>query len=151
MVIRSYSAHVGADVRRLTCWPEEEVGASSRRLLQQGERAALTTELLVAMAILVIALFPLAYSFGHEQKFLRACYNRSVAMEIVDGEMEVLLAGEWRMFKQGTQEYTPHSSAIANLPKRTLQLNIASKHLKLEWLPPGRDQGGHIVREADLP
>jgi hypothetical protein len=120
-------------------------------MFRKSEHAALITELLVAAAILVIALFPLAYSFGHEQKFLRVCYNRAVAMEIVDGEMEILVAGEWRAFKEGTQEYTPHSMAITNLPVRTLQLTRTGKQLKLEWQPPGRDKGGHVVREVTLP
>src|SRR6187401_1399746 len=119
--------------------------------LRRRERGALATELLVAGVILVIAVLPLAYSFGHEQKFLRVCYNRAVAMEIVDGEMEILVAGEWRAFKEGTQEYTPHSMAITNLPVRTLQLTLTGKQLKLEWRPPGRDKGGHVVREVTLP
>lgn len=144
MVIRSNRPRQGV-------WSPAFRRSEPRKRGTPSELAALTTELLVAMAILVIALFPLAYSFGHEQKFLRACYNRSVAMEIVDGEMEILLAGEWRSYKEGTQEYTPHSSAVSNLPKRTLQLTITGKHIKLEWLPPGRDMGGRVIREANLP
>ena len=124
---------------------------SKKLNLRRRERGALATELLVAGVILVIAVLPLAYSFAHEQKFLRVCYNRAVAMEIVDGEMEVLMAGEWRAFKEGTQEYVPRSAAVTNLPMRTLQLTITGKQLKLEWRPPGRDMGGHVVREVKLP
>lgn len=51
-----------------------------RKRSRQKERGALTTELLVATVILVMALFPLAYSFMKEQKFLRTCYLRAVAM-----------------------------------------------------------------------
>jgi len=33
----------------------------------------------------------------------------------VDGEVEVLLAGEWRAFKEGAQDYAPHALAVTNL------------------------------------
>ena len=121
------------------------------RHARRNECGALTTELLVAAALLVFAVIPLAYSFATEQRFLRASYNRAVAMEIVDGEMEILLAGEWRAYKEGTQEYTPRAEAITNLPVRTLQLTITGKQLKLEWQPPDPDKGGKVVREVNVP
>ena len=54
---------------------------------------ALMVELLVALAIMAGVLLPLAYSFTSERRLARAYYNRAVAMEIVDGEMEALVAG----------------------------------------------------------
>ena len=58
-------------------------------------------DLIVGMAILTLAIVPLAFSFVRERQLLRAEYFRSVAMEIVDGEMEILAAGEWRNFPDG--------------------------------------------------
>ena len=63
-------------------------------------------DLLVGMAILTLAIMPLTFSFVHERQLLRAEYFRAVAMEIVDGEMEILAAGEWRDFPDGPQIYT---------------------------------------------
>jgi len=40
-----------------------------------------------------------------ERRFARTSYQQAVATEIVDGEIEVLAAGEWRAFKPGTSEY----------------------------------------------
>ena len=57
------------------------------------QRGSLMVELLVALAILTGVLLPLAYSFVSERRLARSAYQRAVAMEIVDGEMEVLLAG----------------------------------------------------------
>jgi len=114
------------------------------------ESGALITELIVAMAILVLALFPLAFSFAQEAKFLRACYNRSVAMEIVDGEVEVLLAGEWRAFKEGAQDYAPHATAVTNLTSSKFLLTMTGRRLRLEWLPSERNQGGKVVREVTV-
>ena len=57
------------------------------------------------MSILAVAMIPLTYSFVQEQKLCRAYYYRAVVMEILDGELEVLVAGEWRSFKEGSQAY----------------------------------------------
>ena len=118
--------------------------------LRVKERGALITELMVAMAILLIALFPLAFSFAQEAKFLRSCYNRAVATEIVDGEVEVLLAGEWRAFKEGAQDYAPHALAVTNLTSGKFQLTITNRRVRLEWLPSEKDQGGKVVREVTV-
>jgi len=40
-----------------------------------------------------------------------ASYQRAVAMEIVDGEIEILAAGEWLAFKSGAQDTRFHSVA----------------------------------------
>ena len=120
------------------------------RRRQHTERGALMTELMVAMAILAVGLFPLAFSFAQETKFLRSCYNRAVAMEIVDGEVEVLLAGEWRSFKEGVQDYSPNSLAVTNLTSSKFQLTITGQRLRLEWLPSEKDQGGKVIREVTV-
>ena len=112
------------------------------------ETAALITELMIGLAILGIAVFPLAFSFAKEHQYLRTCYQRAVAMEIVDGEMEVLLAGEWHSFTNGVHTLAPHAQSATNLPPGKLQFTLADKHLLLEWLPAMRDQGGKVVREA---
>src|SRR5262245_55483384 len=54
------------------------------------QSASLMTELLVAMAILVGVLIPLAWSLTSERRLARGLYERAVAMQIVDSELEVL-------------------------------------------------------------
>ena len=106
------------------------------------------TELMIGLAILGIAVFPLAFSFAKEHQYLRTCYQRAVAMEIVDGEMEVLLAGDWHSFTNGVHTLASHALSTTNLPPGKLQLTVANKNLRLEWLPEIRNQGGNVVREA---
>jgi hypothetical protein len=106
------------------------------------------TELMVGIAILAIAIFPLAYSFAKEHQYLRSCYQRAVAIEIVDGEMEVLLAGEWHAFTNGVHALTPQAHSASNLPPGKLELTLTGNHLRVEWLPADKDQGGKAVREA---
>jgi hypothetical protein len=98
-----------------------------------------------------VAVIPLGYSFAKEHKYLRTCYQRSVAMELVDGEMEILLAGEWRAYTNGVHTLTPQAPAAANLPPGTLQFTLHDKKLKVAWLPGGTDEGGKVIREATLP
>src|SRR5262245_55762467 len=122
----------------------DPVHASARR------RGALTTELIVAMSMLLLTMIPLSYSFIREQQLCRALYYRATAMEIVDGEMESLVAGEWRAFKEGAQPYTVRATAATNLPPGRFLLTLAEKRARLEWLPAKSHKGGSVAREAKL-
>jgi hypothetical protein len=118
-------------------------------MVNRKQNGMLSSELMVAMAILIIAMLPLAYTFGQEQKLLRNSYRRAVAMELVDGEMEILLAGEWHSFQAGSQLYVFHGESATNLPPGKATLNITGKHLRLDWQPDRKTSGGEVVREAD--
>ena len=111
---------------------------------------SLLVELLVAMALLVGVLFPLAYSFVTERRLTRSYYQRAVAMEIVDGEMEALLAGEWHAFAPGTHDYPVHAGAATNLPPGQFTLTVQPPKLRLRWQPAQKDRGGPVTREAIL-
>ena len=111
---------------------------------------ALMTEWVVAMGIFSLACLPLAFEFIQEIKLARACYQRAVAMSIVDGEMEVLAAGEWRAFKSGKQTYTVTAASATNLPPGEFTLTVADDRVRLEWLPKDRGQGGTVAREVKL-
>ena len=120
--------------------------ATSRRR----RHGSLMVELLVAMAILIGVLLPLAYSFVSERRLARAYYQRAVAMEIVDGEMEALLAGEWRAFSPGTHDYPVHAGAATNLPPGRFILSVQPGKVQLRWQPALKDRGGPVTREAIL-
>ena len=107
----------------------------------------LTAELVVGMAILVIAVLPIGYSLLNDARALRSTYQRAVAMEIVDGEMEILAAGQWRSFPEGTNTYAVHALAATNLPPGQFRLARTGNHLQLEWRadPPRK---GNVTREA---
>ena len=108
----------------------------------------LMTELMVAIAFLSIAVLPLALSFAKEHQYLRSCYQRAVVMELVDGEMELLIAGEWQRYPNGQHVLTPTGSVVTNLPPGTLHLTVNEKQLRLEWQPAARHHGGSVIREA---
>ena len=121
---------------------------SNSKEIRRAERAMLITELIVAMAILVIAVLPLGYSFVLENRALRVTYQRAVAMEIVDGEMEILVAGGGRAFPEGTTAYPVSAAAAGNLPPGRFQLTRTGNHLRLEWVATEKCGIGTVVREA---
>jgi hypothetical protein len=106
------------------------------------------TELLVALALLLGAVLPLAYSIASEKRLARSIYQRSVAMEIVDGEIEALVAGEWRAFSPGTHDYPVHARAAANLPPGRFVLSVSGDRIRLEWRPAQKHSGGSVLREV---
>ena len=112
------------------------------------ECGSMTIELVMALAIVVTILLPLGLSFVDEQHACRICYWHAVAMETVDGEMEVLAAGDWRSFPEGTEPYTVHSEAAKNLPNGRFLLTIQQSKLRLEWRPDKIRSGAPVVREA---
>jgi len=114
------------------------------------ERGSLMAELLVAIAILIVVILPVAYSYDAESHLARAYYCRAVAMEIVDGEMEVLLAGEWRAFTPGTHPYEVKAESRANLPAGQFTVTLQTNKVRLEWQPAVKRYGGPVAREAML-
>jgi hypothetical protein len=114
-------------------------------------RGFLLIDLMVALAIFTIAILPLGYAFNRERQVLKIDYFRSVANEIVDGEMEILAAGAGRDFPDGSQIYTVHSRAAASLPPGHFQLTKKGNHLRLEWTPDERRGLGAVIRETMLP
>jgi hypothetical protein len=113
-------------------------------------RGFLMVDLIVGMVILAVAIMPLAFSYVRETRLLRAEYFRGTIMEIVDGEMEVLAAGEWRNFPEGAQPYTVHARAAANLPTGHFQLTKTSRHLRLEWTSDQQQGIGTVIREVTI-
>ena len=113
--------------------------------------AVVTVELVVAMGILVSVMLPLGYSIIVEQRLVRSYYFRALALELVDGEMEVLMAGEWRAYSPGRQPYPAPTHAATNLPPGQLVLTIEPKELRLEWQPAKPGNGGVVTRVARLP
>jgi hypothetical protein len=108
-------------------------------------------ECVVALGILITVMIPISFSFVSEHRACRASYYHAVAMELVDGEMEILRAGEWRQFPRGSQAYVITSAAAKNLPPGKLLLTVEEHAIRLEWQPAGKDQGGKVTRETILP
>jgi hypothetical protein len=122
------------------------------RILKSTARARgfLEVDLVVGLAILTLAVVPLGYSLARERQLLKIEYARSVANEIVDGEMEILAAGDWKNFAEGSQIYPVRARAAASLPPGRFQLTKNGNHLRLEWNADEKRGLGTVVRETDV-
>jgi len=118
---------------------------------RRGQRGALSTEFMVALAILLLTTIPLIGSWMAEARAVRGTYFHAVAMELVDGEMEYLAAGGWRGLHEGSQTYPVHAAAATNLPPGTFTATLQQRTLRLEWKPTRRVGSGQIVRTVVLP
>jgi hypothetical protein len=123
-------------------------GRASRAFQRVG--GFLEVDLVVGLAILTLAVLPLGFAFAHERQALRMEYCRSVANEIVDGEMEILAAGAAKNLPDGAQSYSVHANALSQLPPGHFQLTKTGSHLRLEWQPDRKHRGGPVVRETTL-
>ena len=117
----------------------------NRRHNAQG---SLMIEMVLALTIIATVLMPIGYSFMEEQHVLRVYYWRAVAMEAVDGEMEVLVAGDWRAYGEGEHPYTVHAESAKYLPPGKFTLTLHGPRLRLEWQPEALRTGSPVVREA---
>jgi hypothetical protein len=117
----------------------------------KSRQGVLEIDLAMAMLILTVAILPLAFSFAKEREVLRVDYCRAVVDEVVDGEMEILAAGDWKNFPDGSNVYTVHSRAETNLPAGHFELTKNGRHLRLEWLPDKRQGIGVVAREITIP
>jgi len=115
---------------------------------RHNEQGSMMIELVAALAIIVTVLIPLGFSFVEEQHVCRVFYWRAVAMETVDGEMEVLAAGDWRTFGEGEHPYVVHAESAKYLPPGKFTLTVHGSRLRLEWRPEKTRSGLPVVREA---
>jgi hypothetical protein len=115
---------------------------------RRSRRGFLEVDMLVALAILSLAIMPVGFSFVRERQVLRMEYIHSVANEIVDGEMEMLVAGDWKNYPDGVQNYSVRAGAVASLPPGHFQLTKTGNHLRLEWKSDWKHSGAPVIRDA---
>jgi hypothetical protein len=115
---------------------------------RHNEQGSLMIELVLALTLILTVLMPLGFSFMDEQHVLRVYYWRAVAMEAVDGEMEVLVAGDRRAYGEGEHPYTVHAESAKYLPPGKFTLTVHGPRLRLEWRPEKLRSGSPVVREA---
>lgn len=111
---------------------------------------ALATECAIALGILAAVMIPLSVSFIRETRLCRAYFHKAVALEIVDGEMEALAAGEWQAWEPGEHLYKVKATAATNLPPGKFVFKLGKEQMRLEWIPASSNQGGRVFREVKL-
>ncbi|MBL9138144.1 MAG: hypothetical protein JNK85_19910 [Verrucomicrobiales bacterium] len=113
-------------------------------------RAALTVELVIALAIFVMAFVPLGVLATREHRLARGLYYRAVAGEILDGELEVLLAGGWKALSPGTNALSVRAEATNSLPAGRFEAILDPPQLTVQWRANQHRNGGDTYRRGQV-
>jgi hypothetical protein len=120
------------------------------RVANTKQRGAIMAELIVAIAVLVIAMLPLSFSALSNAHELRTTYQKVVTNEILDGEIEILAAGGWQQIAERTNTYQVHANAATNLPPGKFQISRTGNVLRLEWKATKKLGLGTLSREVKI-
>jgi hypothetical protein len=115
------------------------------------QRGWFNVDLLVALGLLAAVVLPLAFGMASERRLLQAEVQRASVVMLLDGELEVLLAGEWRRFNDGETVLSPRGLAAQKLPPVKCVLQKNGRHLRLEWRPDRLKGRPSVMKEAELP
>jgi hypothetical protein len=110
------------------------------------QRGMLSTDFAIAIIILMVAVIPLMLLYVQEFRMARALYHRAAVMAVVDGEMEVLIAGAWKSLPEGTSMHELSQGIIQDLPPGILRATRTPTEIRLEWTPNERHRGGQVAR-----
>ena len=113
-------------------------------------RAFLQLDVAVAITVLALVFIPLSISSSGDLDLARRHYFEAVALQLIDGEMDVLLAGEHRKYTTGEHRITPVGEAVQNLPEGKFVLTVHDQKLTLAWVPTKRAKWGRVERVVEL-
>ena len=113
-------------------------------------RAFLQLDVAVAITVLALVFIPLSISSSGDLDLARRHYFEAVALQLIDGEMDVLLAGEHRKYTTGEHRITPVGEAVQNLPEGEFVLTVHDQKLTLAWVPTKRAKWGRVERVVEL-
>jgi hypothetical protein len=112
--------------------------------------AFLQLDVAVAITFLALVFIPLSISSSGDLDLARRHYFEAVALQLIDGEMDVLLAGERRKYTTGEHRITPIGEAVQNLPEGEFVLTVHDQKLTLAWVPTKRAKWGRVERVVEL-
>jgi len=111
--------------------------------------AFLQLDVAIALTVLALVFIPLSVSSSGGLDLARRHYFEAVALQLIDGEMDVLLAGERRKYTTGEHRITPVGEAVQNLPEGEFVLTVHDQKLTLAWVPTKRAKWGRVERVVE--
>ena len=112
--------------------------------------AFLQLDVAVAITVLALVFIPLSVSSSGDLDLARRQYFEAVTLQLIDGEMDVLLAGERRKYTPGEHQIKPVGEAVQNLPEGEFVLTVHDQKLTLAWVPTKRAKWGRVERVVEL-
>ena len=112
--------------------------------------AFLQLDVAIALTVLALVFIPLSVSSSGDLDLARRHYFEAVALQLIDGEMDVLLAGERRKYTTGEHRIKPVGDAVQNLPEGKFVLTVQDEKLTMAWVPTKRAKWGRVERVVQL-
>ena len=112
--------------------------------------AFLQLDVAIALTVLALVFIPLSVSSSGGLDLARRHYFEAVALQLIDGEMDVLLAGERRKYTPGEHQIKPVGEAVQNMPEGEFVLTVHDQKLTLAWVPTKRAKWGRVERVVEL-
>jgi len=113
-------------------------------------RAFLQLDVAIALTVLALVFIPLSVSSSGDLDLARRHYFEAVALQLIDSEMDVLLAGERRKYTTGEHRIKPVGDAVQNLPEGKFVLTVQDEKLTMAWVPTKRAKWGRVERVVQL-
>ncbi len=112
--------------------------------------AFIQLDVAVAIVILMLVFIPLTVTSSSKLDLARRHHVEAVVLQLIDGEIDVLLAGEQEKYNFGEHRITPAGEAAEDLPKGEFILTLKEKQLSLAWVPVKLAKWGRIERAVNL-
>ena len=105
--------------------------------------AFIQLDLMLAVSILMLLFIPFGVTSSGKLDLARRQHFEAVALQMIDGELDVLLAGERQKYPLGE---TPPGEAVKTLPVGEFILIVKEKQLFLAWVPEKEAKWGRVER-----
>ena len=105
---------------------------------------------MLAVSILMLLFIPFGVTSSGKLDLARRQHFEAVALQMIDGELDVLLAGERQKYPLGEHKITPPGEAVKTLPVGEFILIVKEKQLFLAWVPEKEAKWGRVEREVTL-
>ena len=112
--------------------------------------AFIQLDLMLAVSILMLLFIPFGVTSSGKLDLARRQHFEAVALQMIDGELDVLLAGERQKYLLGEHKITPPGEAVKTLPVGEFILIVKEKQLYLAWVPEKEAKWGRVEREVTL-
>ena len=110
------------------------------------QRGWIQVDLMIAISLISLMLIPMSMTVHIERVYLKQLQERAVIGQVLDGELEFLLAGGLKPFGVGEHSLPDLQSPIG---KGSFSLVVTEKELKVEWRRKAGDPDATWRRVAE--
>ena len=104
----------------------------------------------LAVSILLLVFIPFSVTSSSKLDLARRQHFKAVALQMIDGELDVLMAGERQKYIPGEHKITPPGEAVKTQPVGEFILTVQENPRTIAWVPEKEAKWGRVEREVTL-